>query len=71
MKYVSFGFTTVQKGRRIIIHDSLLQNLGIKEGDSLELFLNTKEKSIVVRKSVSSHSTKVVSSRKKRKVNTE
>ena len=50
MKKVSFGITSVQKGRRIILDDSLLQNLDIKEGDPVELFLDVKEEAIIVRK---------------------
>ena len=50
MKKVSFGITSVQKGRRIILDDSLLQNLDIKEGDPVELFLDVKEEAIIVKK---------------------
>ena len=50
MKKVSFGITSVQKGRRIILDDSLLQNLNIKEGDPVELFLDVREEAIVVKK---------------------
>ncbi len=51
MKKVSFGITSVQKGRRIILDDSLLQNLDIKEGDPVELFLDIREEAIIVKKS--------------------
>ena len=51
MKKVSFGITSVQKGRRIILDDSLLQNLGIREGDPVELFLDIREEAIIVKKS--------------------
>jgi bifunctional DNA-binding transcriptional regulator/antitoxin component of YhaV-PrlF toxin-antitoxin module len=50
MKKVSFGITSVQKGRRIILDESLLQNLDIEEGDPVELFLDTKEEAIIVKK---------------------
>jgi len=50
MKLVSFGVTSVQKGRRITLDDSLLQNLNIKEGDIVELFLDTEEEAIIVKK---------------------
>jgi len=50
VKRVSFGFTSVQKGRRVTIKDSLLDNLGIKVGDPIELLLDTKEEAIVIRK---------------------
>lgn len=56
MKLISFGAASIQKGRRIAIADNLLQNLGIKEGDLVELFLNTKEKAIVVKKSQNAYS---------------
>jgi bifunctional DNA-binding transcriptional regulator/antitoxin component of YhaV-PrlF toxin-antitoxin module len=51
MKLVSFGVTTVQKGRRITLDDSLLKNLDIKEGDSVELLLDTGKEAIIVKKS--------------------
>jgi len=51
MKLVSFGVTSVQKGRRISLDDSLLQNLSIKVGDQVEIFLDTEEEAIVVKKS--------------------
>ena len=50
MKLVSFGVTSIQKARRITLGDNLLHNLGIKEGDSVELFLDTEEEAIVIRK---------------------
>ena len=56
MKLVSFGVTSVQKGRRLTLDDSLLQNLGIKERDEVELFLDTEEEAIVIKKSQSSRS---------------
>ena len=56
MKKVSFGITSVQKGRRIILDDSLLQNLDIKEGDPVELFLDVKEEAILIKKSQNSSS---------------
>ena len=54
MKKVSFGITSVQKGRRIILDDSLLQNLDIKEGDPVEIFLDIREEAILIRKSQNS-----------------
>jgi bifunctional DNA-binding transcriptional regulator/antitoxin component of YhaV-PrlF toxin-antitoxin module len=54
MKKVSFGVITVQKGRRITLDGSLLQNLSIKEGDPVELFLDIKDEAIIVKKSSSS-----------------
>lgn len=51
MKLVSFGVTSIQKGRRISLDDSLLQNLSIKVGDQVEVFLDTEEEAIVVKKS--------------------
>ena len=60
MKKVSFGKTSIQKGRRIILDDSLLQNLNIQEGDPVELFLDIKEEAILIKKSQnSSFKTKV------------
>jgi bifunctional DNA-binding transcriptional regulator/antitoxin component of YhaV-PrlF toxin-antitoxin module len=50
MKKVSFGVISVQKGRRVILDESLLQNLEIKEGDPVEVFLDIKEESIVIKK---------------------
>ena len=56
MKLVSFGVTSVQKGRRISLDDSLLKNLSIKVGDQVEIFLDTEEEAIVVKKSQNSPS---------------
>lgn len=56
MKFVSFGVTSVQKGRRVSLDDSLLQNLGIKVGDQVEIFLDTEEEAIVVKKVRNQHS---------------
>ena len=56
MKLVSFGVTSVQKGRRVSLDDSLLQNLSIKVGDQVEIFLDTEEEAIVVKKSQNLHS---------------
>ena len=50
VKLPSFGVRSVQKGRRITLDDSLLHNLGIKEGDLVELFLDTEEEAIIVKK---------------------
>ena len=54
MKKVSFGVISVQKGRRITLDGSLLQNLGIKEGDPVELFLDIKDEAIIIKKSLAS-----------------
>lgn len=50
MKLVSFGVTSIQKGRRISLDDSLLKNLSIKVGDQVEIFLDTEEEAVVVKK---------------------
>lgn len=50
MKRVSFGTAPIQKGKRIKLNDSLLENLNIAEGDVVELLLDTAKEEIVVRK---------------------
>lgn len=51
---VPFEDGLIQKGRRIAIPDKLLQNVGLKEGDAVELFYdaggNSDEKAIVIKK---------------------
>ena len=51
MKLVSFGDAIIQKLRRVTLDDSLLRNLGINEGDAVELFLDTEEEAIIIKKS--------------------
>lgn len=50
-KRVSFGITPIQQGKRIKLNNNLLHNLNIKEGDSVELFLDINEEAIIVKKS--------------------
>jgi len=49
-KLPSFGVRSVQKGRRIAVDERLLQNLSIQEGDQVELFLDTQDEAIVIKK---------------------
>ena len=49
-KLPSFGVRSVQKGRCIAVDERLLQNLGIQEGDQVELFLDTDDEAIVIKK---------------------
>lgn len=51
MKRVSFGTTSIQKGNRVRLDHNLLQNLGIHEGDHVDLFLDAEEEEIVIKKS--------------------
>lgn len=68
MKLVSFGSTSVQKGRRVRLGESLLQNLGIQEGDQVELFLDTEEEAIVVKKAQTAPQGKERSRRARRRI---
>ncbi len=49
-KLVSFGVRPIQKGRRLALQNNLLQNLGVNEGDYVEVLFDSDEKAIVVRK---------------------
>lgn len=52
MALVRFGDKhIIQRGRRLVLPNSLLQNIGAQEGDHIELFFDTEEKAIVVKKS--------------------
>jgi len=48
---VSFGSRIVQKLKRISLDHNLLDNLQVREGDVVDLYFDTEEKAIVIKKS--------------------
>ena len=51
MPRVSFGNRMVQKLKRVSLNHNLLENLQVKEGDTVDLYFDTEEKAIVIKKS--------------------
>lgn len=51
MPRVSFGRRIVQKLKRISLDHNLLDNLQVREGDSVDLYFDPEEKAIVIKKS--------------------
>jgi len=51
MSRVSFGSRIVQKLKRISLDHNLLDNLQVREGDSVDLYFDPEEKAIVIKKS--------------------
>ncbi len=51
MPRVSFGSRIVQKLKRISLNHNLLDNLQVREGDSVDLYFDPEEKAIVIKKS--------------------
>jgi hypothetical protein len=51
MPRVSFGSRIVQKLKRISLDHNLLDNLQVREGDSVDLFFDPEDKAIVIKKS--------------------
>ena len=51
MHRVSFGSRMVQKLKRVSLNHNLLENLQVKEGDTVDLYFDTEEKAIVIKKS--------------------
>jgi DNA-binding IclR family transcriptional regulator len=51
MPRVSFGNRVVQKLKRVSLNHNLLENLQVKEGDTIDLYFDTDEKAIVIKKS--------------------
>ena len=51
MPSVSFGKRIVQKLKRISLDHNLLDNLQVREGDSVDLFFDPEDKAIVIKKS--------------------
>lgn len=70
-KLPRFGVRSIQRGRRIALDDELLQNLGIQEGDQVELFLDTEEEAIIIKKFQDLHLERKSGSRKQRQATTE
>ncbi len=48
---VSFGSRIVQKLKRVSLDHNLLDNLHVREGDTVDLYFDTEEKAIVIKKS--------------------
>jgi len=51
MSRVSFGSRIVQKLKRVSLDQKLLDNLQIREGDTVDLYFDTREKAVVIKKS--------------------
>ena len=51
MPRVSFGSRVVQKLKRVSLNHNLLENLHVKEGDTIDLYFDTGENAIVIKKS--------------------
>jgi len=51
MPRVSFGSRVVQKLKRVSLNHNLLENLRVQEGDTIDLYFDTEEKAIVIKKS--------------------
>jgi DNA-binding IclR family transcriptional regulator len=51
MPRVSFGNRVVQKLKRVSLNHNLLENLQVKEGDTIDLYFDTEEEAIVIKKS--------------------
>jgi bifunctional DNA-binding transcriptional regulator/antitoxin component of YhaV-PrlF toxin-antitoxin module len=50
-KRVKFGKLKIQQLNRVAIPNSLLENLGLKISDDVELFLDIEKEEIVIKKS--------------------
>ena len=51
MARVSFGSRTIQKLKRVSLNHSLLDNLNVSEGDTVDLYFDTDEIAVVIKKS--------------------
>jgi len=51
MPRVSFGSRVVQKLKRVSLNHNLLENLHVREGDTIDLYFDTEEEAIVIKKS--------------------
>jgi len=51
MPRVSFGSRVVQKLKRVSLNHNLLENIQVKEGDTIDLYFDTEEQAIVIKKS--------------------
>jgi len=51
MARVSFGTKSIQKLKRVSLNHSLLDNLDVREGDTVDLYFDTEEKAIIIKKS--------------------
>lgn len=47
---VFFGTSVIQKSRRVALDPNLLQNLGLSEGDRVQVFLDTDTQSLIIKK---------------------
>ena len=47
---VKFGYLKIQKLNRVALPNSLLENLGLKISDDIELFLDIDKEEIVIKK---------------------
>lgn len=56
IRHVQFGTLFIQKGRRIALNGALLSSLDLKEGDYIQVILDTKEEVIMLKKPNSSSS---------------
>ena len=51
MSRVLFASRTIQKLKRVRLDHNLLENLQVQEGDTVDLYLDTEEKAILIKKS--------------------
>lgn len=51
MARVLFGTKSIQKLKRVSLNHSLLENLDVREGDAVDLYFDTEEKAIIIKKS--------------------
>lgn len=49
---VFLGTKKIQKLGRVALDDTILYNLGIKEGDQVDIYYNTEDKNILISKSI-------------------
>ncbi len=50
-KRVKFGQLKIQQLNRIALPNSLLENLGLKKSDDIEIFLDVEKEEIIIKKS--------------------
>ncbi|MBI2629170.1 hypothetical protein HYW74_03735 [Candidatus Pacearchaeota archaeon] len=50
VKRIKFGDLKIQKLNRVALPNSLLENLGLKPSDDVELFLDIEDNEIIIKK---------------------
>lgn len=51
MARVLFGTKSIQKLKRVSLNHILLENLDVREGDAVDLYFDTEEKAIIIKRS--------------------